>query len=84
MEGETMIIQVLGPGCQHCKALFSNVQIALDRLHMRASVEYITNLETISQYNVLRTPGLVINGKLSHQGKVLAPIELEGIIKANA
>ncbi len=51
---------------------------------MRASVEYITNLETISEYNLLRTPGLVNNGKLIHQGKVLAPIELEGIIKANA
>ena len=75
-----MIIRVVGPGCKHCKALFANVQMALNRKHINATLEYVTDLEAIANTGIMRTPGLIINGKVVSQGKVLAPIEIESFI----
>lgn len=75
-----MIIHVVGPGCKHCKALFANVQMALNRKHINATLEYVTDLEAIANTGIMRTPGLIINGKVVSQGKVLAPIEIESFI----
>jgi small redox-active disulfide protein 2 len=72
-----MVIQVIGPGCKNCKALLANVQVALQRKHKEATIDYITDLEAIANTGIMRTPGLIIDGKLISQGKVLAPIEIE-------
>jgi small redox-active disulfide protein 2 len=72
-----MVIQVVGPGCKHCKALFANVEIAIKRKHIHATLEYITDLEAIANTGIMRTPGLIIDGKVISQGKVLGPIEIE-------
>ena len=77
-----MIIQILGPGCKNCKLLFQNTKIAIDRLHVQATIDYVTDLETIAESGIMRTPGLVINQKVVSQGKVLAPIEIETLIQA--
>jgi small redox-active disulfide protein 2 len=77
-----MIIQILGPGCKNCKLLLQNTKIALDRLHVQATIEYVTDLEIITESGIMRTPGLVINQKVVSQGKVLAPIEIETLIQA--
>jgi small redox-active disulfide protein 2 len=77
-----MIIQILGPGCKNCKLLLQNTKIAIDRLHVQATIDYVTDLETIAESGIMRTPGLVINQKVVSQGKVLAPIEIEALIQA--
>lgn len=76
-----MTIQVVGPGCTNCKKLMQNTQIALDRLQLTINIEYITDLEAIANTGVLRTPGLIMNNTIVSQGKVLAPIEIELLIK---
>jgi small redox-active disulfide protein 2 len=75
-----MVIQVIGPGCKNCKALLANVQVALQRKHKEATIDYITDLEAIANTGIMRTPGLIIDGKLVSQGKVLAPIEIESYL----
>lgn len=75
-----MVIQVIGPGCKNCKALLANVQVALQRQHKEATIEYITDLEAIANTGIMRTPGMIIDGKLISQGKVLAPIEIEAYL----
>lgn len=47
-----------------------------------SSFDYVTDLETIADSGIMRTPGLVINQKVVSQGKVLAPIEIENLIQA--
>ena len=47
-----------------------------------SSFDYVTDLETIADSGIMRTPGLVINQKVVSQGKVLAPIEIESLIQA--
>jgi small redox-active disulfide protein 2 len=76
-----MVIQILGSGCQNCKTLFSNTKVALQRLQVQATVEYITDIEKIGNSGIMQTPGLVINQHVVSQGKVLAPIQIEALIK---
>ena len=78
-----MVIQVIGPGCKNCKALMANVEIALNRSQIKATVDYVTDLEAIANSGVMRTPGLIIDGVVISQGKVLAPIEIEAFLNAN-
>ncbi len=76
-----MVIDILGTGCNHCKQLKLNTEIALTRLKIEAEVRYITDMERIAESGILRTPGLRINGKVMSQGKVLAPIEIMEILE---
>lgn len=76
-----IMIQVVGPGCRHCKALLTNVNTALARNQIEATVNYVTDMEAIANSGVMRTPGLMINGVIVSQGKVHAPIEIDNMIR---
>ncbi len=65
-----MNIKVLGAGCKNCQNLLHMVEEVLKEEKLEAEVEYITDMTIIPQY-VMTTPGLVINGKVAHQGKPL-------------
>lgn len=65
-----MKIEVLGPGCPNCKKVEKDVFNALKELNIEAEVVKVTDLEKISSYGVLMTPGLVINGKIYSSGKI--------------
>lgn len=65
-----MEIKVLGPGCARCKALESNVINALAEMGVAAEVEKVTAINKITDYGVMMTPGLVINGKVKVFGRV--------------
>lgn len=65
-----MNIKVLGAGCKNCKHLHEMVQEALRTEGIDAELEYITDMTVIPRY-VMSTPGLVIDGKVVHQGKPL-------------
>lgn len=69
-----MIIKVLGPGCMNCRTLEQRTREAVAQLHVEAIVDKVTDLNGISSYGVLRTPGLVIDEKLVWQGGV-PPVE---------
>lgn len=72
-----MKIEVLGPGCANCRKLEKDVNSALTELGIEAEVVKVTDLEKISSYGVLMTPGLVINGKVYSSGKLPAIIALK-------
>lgn len=65
-----MEIKVLGPGCKKCKELESEVRKTLEEIGVEATVEKVEEMDKIIKYNVLMTPGLVVNGKLKVYGKV--------------
>ena len=65
-----MTIKVLGPGCTNCKTLERRTHEALTELHLDASVEKVEDLDRIVSYGVMRTPGLVIDERVVHQGGV--------------
>jgi len=65
-----MKIEVLGPGCANCRKLEQDVNTALAELGIEAEVTKVTDLNKISSFGVLMTPGLVINGKVYSSGKL--------------
>jgi len=65
-----MKIEVLGPGCPNCDKLERDVFNALAELDIPAEVVKVKDLNKISSYGVLMTPGLVINGKVYSSGKI--------------
>jgi small redox-active disulfide protein 2 len=63
-------IKVLGSGCANCKQVEAAARTAVAMLGADAQISKITDYEEIKSYNVLATPGLVINGKLVSAGRV--------------
>lgn len=65
-----LTIKVLGSGCANCKKVEAIAKQAVAKLGVEAAVEKVTDYALIMQYNVLATPGLVINEQLVAAGRI--------------
>jgi small redox-active disulfide protein 2 len=75
---EIMItIKVLGAGCANCKRLEQIARKAVQNMAVDADVVKVTDYQEILNYDVLKTPGLVINEKVVSTGRI--PTEAEMI-----
>lgn len=63
-------IKILGPGCANCKRLEELTRKCADDLGLPARFEKVTDYAQILDYDVLSTPGLVINGKVVSSGRI--------------
>ena len=77
-----MIIKVLGPGCANCQKLELNVNKALSKLGLEASVEKVTDYSDILAYGVSSTPALVINENVVLAGRVPNPEQLSQLLQS--
>lgn len=77
-------IKVLGPGCPNCKKLEELTRSALETLAVEAKVDKVTNYQQIMELGVMRTPGLVINGKVVSSGRIPSVEEITGWIQEAA
>ena len=75
-----MVIKILGSGCKNCKKLYQNSILACDQANIEAEVLKVTDFSEIAKYNIMRTPGLVIDEKVVSTGKVLSTAEIYEII----
>jgi small redox-active disulfide protein 2 len=76
-----MEIKVLGSGCANCKRLLEHVEQAVEELNLKATITYVTDLVEIAKSGLMRTPGLIIDGKIVSSGKVLSINEIEALFK---
>ena len=65
-----MTIKVLGTGCPKCRRLEEKVKALLIMHSIDANIEKVTDLDEIMKFNIMRTPGLVINEKLISAGVI--------------
>jgi small redox-active disulfide protein 2 len=65
-----MNIKVLGSGCPNCKTLESRTVEALNALNITATIDKVVEYADIATYGIMKTPGLVIDGKVVVQGYV--------------
>ncbi len=78
-----MKIEILGTGCSKCKALEEATKQAVAQSGMFAQIEKVEDIMKIMEYNVMSTPGLVIDGKVVSTGKLLSVAEIVDLIKAS-
>lgn len=76
-----MKIEILGPGCWRCNAVYGNVRKAVTELKIRPEIVHIRDLSKIADYGVMTTPGLVIDGKVMSSGRIPTVEEILGWLK---
>ena len=69
-------IKVLGSGCPNCYKVEENARQAVTMLGAEARIEKVTDPAEFPKYNVLMTPGLVINEKLVSAGRIPSETEV--------
>jgi small redox-active disulfide protein 2 len=77
-----MLIQVLGTGCAKCKTLHENVKKAVAETGVDAQVEKVEDIQKIMSFEILMTPGLVIDGKVKVAGRLPNVEEIKKLILA--
>jgi small redox-active disulfide protein 2 len=71
-----LTIKVLGSGCANCKRLEQIAQKVVANLALEAEVIKVTDYNDIMAYNILSTPGLVINENVVSSGRIPSPAEV--------
>jgi small redox-active disulfide protein 2 len=70
-------VKVLGPGCANCVKLDKLVHEVVASMGLNADIEKVTDYGRIASYGVLRTPGLVVDGKVVCYGRVPSADEVK-------
>ena len=79
-----MKIEVLGTGCAKCVQLERVVHEAVTKTGRFVQIEKVDDIAKIMEYQVMSTPGLVIDGKVVNTGKVLTVDEVVKLIEKAA
>lgn len=63
-------IKILGTGCAKCNKLAEQAETAAKELNIEYKLEKVTDLNKITDYGVMITPALVVDGQVKITGKV--------------
>lgn len=75
-----MKIEILGAGCPKCKQLTANAEAAVKELNISAEIAKVTDIGKITEYGVMITPALAIDGTVVSSGKLLSKDDIKKII----
>jgi small redox-active disulfide protein 2 len=78
-----LTIKILGSGCANCKRVEQIARKVVTEMSLDAEVIKVTDYNDISAYNILSTPGLVIDENVVCSGRIPTPAEVSTWI-ANA
>ncbi len=77
-----LTVKILGSGCANCKKLEAVARNAATAAQVQADFIKVTDMKQIMQYDLLSTPGLVINDKLVSSGRIPTQAEVQGWLQA--
>ena len=76
-----MEVKVLGTGCSNCKATVKLVEEVAKAKGVSINLEKVENIQDIMKFNILSTPGVVIDGKVVHAGSIPGREKVEAWFK---
>lgn len=65
-----MDIKVLGSGCANCRNTIALIEQVAAEKGVPVTLSKVQEMQDIVAYGVMRTPGVVIDGKVVHAGGV--------------
>jgi len=71
-----LTIKILGSGCANCKRVEQIARKVVADMALEAEIIKVTEYPEIMKYNLLSTPGLVINEKVVSSGRIPTPAEV--------
>jgi small redox-active disulfide protein 2 len=75
-----MKIQVAGPGCPNCQTTAQRVMNACAELDLAAEISHVADWTEMAQLGVLRTPSVLIDGRIVISGRVPSVAELKKLL----
>ena len=75
-----MKIEILGTGCPKCKQLTANAEAAVKELNIQAEIGKVTDIDKITDYGVMMTPALAVDGTVVSAGKLLNKDEIKKLL----
>jgi small redox-active disulfide protein 2 len=76
-----MKIKIIGMGCPKCRQTEANARQAARELGLNVEIEKITDVNKISDFGIMATPGLAVDGEIKFSGKVPLVEEIKGVLK---
>ncbi len=71
-------VKILGSGCANCRKLEAAAREAATSAGIDAEFVKVTDMNAITAYDLLSTPGLVIDEKLVSSGRIPTQAEIQG------
>jgi small redox-active disulfide protein 2 len=71
-----LVVKILGSGCANCKQVEKITRQVVSEMALDAEVIKVTDYADISAYNILSTPGLVVNEVVVCTGRIPTPAEV--------
>ena len=71
-----LTVKILGPGCANCRKLEAVAREAAASAGVEAEFVKVGDINAIMAYDVMSTPGLVINEKLVSSGRIPTQAEI--------
>jgi small redox-active disulfide protein 2 len=69
-------VKILGPGCANCRKLEAVAREAAASAGVQAEFVKVTDMKAIMGYDILSTPGLVIDEKVVASGRIPTQAEI--------
>ena len=69
-------VKILGPGCANCRKLEAVAREAATTAGITAEFVKVTDMTDLLAYDILATPGLVIDDKLVSSGRIPSRTEI--------
>ena len=76
-----MLIQVLGTGCPKCNQLAANAEEAARGLQLDYTLEKVTDIVAITNFGVMLTPALAVDGIIKLSGKLPSLAEVKTLLQ---
>lgn len=73
-----LTVKILGSGCANCRKLEAVAREAAEKANIPAEFVKVTAMADILAYDILSTPGLVINEMVVSSGRIPTVAEVQG------